>query len=146
MVSYPFSFRTMLSLIFAILIFILLLILGFKKKVLNASDSIRRISRLQLLTSVVNGIVGYYSWQFLKWVYPGYTDILHGLYIGLGHAYVSFAFALFSHLAHASMHIIGLGVIKTANLLVAPFIIWIIICGLVAVYLKGAAFFYCAFT
>ncbi|PHN94688.1 peptidase M28 [Maribacter sp. 6B07] len=136
MVSYPFSW-IMPMLIFAILIFILLLILGFKKKVLNAKDVFKGFLPV-LLTLVVNGIVGYYSWQFLKWVYPGYTDILHGFTYN-GHAYI-FAFALFS-LSTCFYAYYRFRVIKTANLLVAPFIIWIIICGLVAIYLKGAAFF-----
>ncbi|MDP2525886.1 M28 family peptidase [Maribacter dokdonensis] len=136
MVSYPFSW-IMPMLILAILIFILLLILGFKKKVLNAKDVFKGFLPV-LLTLVVNGIVGYYSWQFLKWVYPGYTDILHGFTYN-GHAYI-FAFALFS-LSTCFYAYYRFRVIKTANLLVAPFVIWIIICGLVAVYLKGAAFF-----
>ena len=136
MVSYPFSW-IMPMLLFAILIFILLLILGFKKKVLNAKDVFKGFLPV-LLTLVVNGIVGYYSWQFLKWVYPAYTDILHGFTYN-GHAYI-FAFALFS-LSTCFYAYYRFRVIKTANLLVAPFIIWIIICGLVAIYLKGAAFF-----
>ncbi|MDF4201741.1 M28 family peptidase [Maribacter sp. SA7] len=136
MISYPFSW-IMPMLGIAILVFIVLLISGFRKKVLNGKDILKGFIPV-LFTLVVNGIVGFYSWQFLKWVYPAYNDILHGFTYN-GHAYI-FAFTLFS-LGTCFYAYYRFRVIKTANLLVTPFIIWIIICGLVAVYLKGAAFF-----
>ncbi|WP_299798173.1 M28 family peptidase [uncultured Maribacter sp.] len=136
MVSYPFSW-IMPMLVIAILFFILLLISGFRKKVLNGKDILKGLIPV-LFTLIVNGVVGYFSWQFLKWLYPGYKDILHGFTYN-GHAYI-FAFTLFS-LGTCFYAYYKFKVIKTANLLVAPFIIWIIICGLVAVYLQGAAFF-----
>ncbi|MDP5061804.1 MAG: M28 family peptidase [Maribacter sp.] len=136
MVSYPFNW-IMPMLIIAILFFILLLISGFRKKVLNGKDILKGFIPV-LFTLVINGVVGFFSWEFLKWLYPAYNDILHGFTYN-GHAYI-FAFTLFS-LGTCFYAYYKFKVIKTANLLVAPFIIWIIICGLVAVYLKGAAFF-----
>lgn len=136
MVSYPFSW-IMPMLVIAILFFILLLISGFRKKVLNGKDILKGFIPV-LFTLVINGVVGFFSWQFLKWLYPAYNDILHGFTYN-GHAYI-FAFTLFS-LGTCFYAYYKFKVIKTANLLVAPFIIWIIICGLVAVHLKGAAFF-----
>ena len=136
MVSYPFTW-IMPMLILAIIFFIILLISGFKKKVLKGKDILKGFIPV-LFTLVINGIVGYYSWTFLKWVYPAYNDILHGFTYN-GHAYI-LAFTLFS-LGTCFYAYYKFKVIKTANLLVAPFIIWILICGLVAIYLKGAAFF-----
>lgn len=136
MVSYPFSW-IMPMLIIAILFFIILIISGFRKKVLNGKDILKGFIPV-LFTLIVNGVVGFFSWQFLKWVYPGYNDILHGFTYN-GHAYI-FAFTLFS-LGTCFYAYYKFKVIKTANLLVAPFIIWIVICGLVSVYLQGAAFF-----
>ncbi|HDZ07313.1 hypothetical protein LCGC14_0118060 [marine sediment metagenome] len=136
MVSYPFTW-IMPMLILAIIFFIILLISGFRKKILKGKDILKGFIPV-LFTLVINGIVGYYSWTFLKWVYPAYNDILHGFTYN-GHAYI-LAFTLFS-LGTCFYAYYRFKVIKTANLLVAPFIIWIIICGLVAVYLKGAAFF-----
>ncbi|WP_324024300.1 M28 family peptidase [Maribacter sp. BPC-D8] len=136
MVSYPFTW-IMPMLVIAILFFIILLISGFRKKVLNGKDIIKGFIPV-LFTLVVNGVLGFFSWQFLKWVYPAYNDILHGFTYN-GHAYI-FAFTLFS-LGTCFYAYYKFKVIKTANLLVAPFIIWIIICALVAVYLQGAAFF-----
>ncbi|WP_282112566.1 M28 family peptidase [Maribacter stanieri] len=136
MVSYPFTW-IMPMLILAIIFFIILLISGFKKKVLKGKDILKGFIPV-LFTLFINGIVGYYSWTFLKWVYPAYNDILHGFTYN-GHAYI-LAFTLFS-LGTCFYAYYRFKVIKTANLLVAPFIIWILICGLVAIYLKGAAFF-----
>ncbi|MGJ8715924.1 MAG: M28 family peptidase [Maribacter stanieri] len=136
MVSYPFTW-IMPMLILAIIFFIILLISGFKKKILKGKDILKGFIPV-LFTLVINGIVGYYSWTFLKWVYPAYNDILHGFTYN-GHAYI-LAFTLFS-LGTCFYAYYRFKVIKTANLLVAPFIIWILICGLVAIYLKGAAFF-----
>ncbi|WP_430428157.1 M28 family peptidase [Maribacter litoralis] len=136
MVSYPFSWITPM-LIIAIVVFIVLLVLGFKKKVLNGKDILKGCIPV-FFTLIINGAVGYFSWQFLKWLYPAYQDILHGFTYN-GHAYI-FAFTLFS-LATCFYAYYRFRVVKTANLLVAPFIIWIIICGLVATYLKGASFF-----
>ena len=136
MVSYPFTW-IMPMLTIAIIFFIILLISGFKKKVLKGKDILKGFIPV-LFTLVINGIVGYYSWTFLKWVYPAYRDILHGFTYN-GHAYI-LAFTLFS-LGTCFYAYYKFKVIKTANLLVAPFIIWILICGLVAIYLKGAAFF-----
>tara|TARA_R110002126_G_scaffold54919_18_gene148248 strand:+ start:510 stop:2792 length:2283 start_codon:yes stop_codon:yes gene_type:complete len=136
MVSYPFTW-IMPMLTIAIIFFIILLIFGFKKKVLKGKDILKGFIPV-FFTLIINGIVGYYSWTFLKWVYPAYNDILHGFTYN-GHAYI-LAFTLFS-LGTCFYAYYKFKVIKTANLLVAPFIIWILICGLVAIYLKGAAFF-----
>tara|TARA_R110000868_G_scaffold135298_3_gene347809 strand:- start:210 stop:2492 length:2283 start_codon:yes stop_codon:yes gene_type:complete len=136
MVSYPFTW-IMPMLILAIIFFIILLISGFKKKILKGKDILKGFIPV-LFTLIINGIVGYYSWTFLKWVYPAYNDILHGFTYN-GHAYI-LAFTLFS-LGTCFYAYYKFKVIKTANLLIAPFIIWILICGLVAIYLKGAAFF-----
>lgn len=136
MVSYPFTW-IMPMLTIAIIFFIIILISGFKKKVLKGKDILKGFIPV-LFTLIINGIVGYYSWTFLKWVYPAYNDILHGFTYN-GHAYI-LAFTLFS-LGTCFYAYYKFKVIKTANLLVAPFIIWILICGLVAIYLKGAAFF-----
>ncbi len=136
MVSYPYDWIWPMF-VLACICFMILIFLGFKRGVLNVKDILKGFVPL-LLALIVNGIVGYYSWTFLKWVYPEYQDMLHGFTYN-GHAYI-FAFALFSvsicfYLYHKFR------VVKTTNLLIAPIFIWLIICGLVANYLQGAAFF-----
>ena len=122
MVSYPFTWIIPM-LVIAIIFFIILLISGFRKKVLNGKDILKGFIPV-LFTLIVNGVVGFFSWQFLKWLYPAYNDMLHGFTYN-GHAYI-FAFTLFS-LGTCFYAYYKFKVIKTANLLVAPFIIWMII-------------------
>ncbi|WP_419213498.1 M28 family peptidase [Maribacter sp. X9] len=136
MVTYPFDWILPMF-ILAIIFFIILLILGFRKKVLNGTDILKGFLPV-LFSLLINGLVGYYSWVLLKWVYPSYQDILQGFTYN-GHAYI-FAFTLFS-LATCFYAYHRFRVVKTANLLIAPIFLWLIICGLVSVYLKGAAFF-----
>src|SRR6056297_264281 len=136
MVSYPFEWIwPMLAL--AVLFWIILLVIGTRKKVLNGKDILKGFLPI-LMVLGINGLVGYFSWTFLKWLYPGYADMLHGFTYN-GHAYI-LAFALFAvGVCFYAYH--KLRVVKTPNLLVAPIFLWLIICGLVAQYLQGAAFF-----
>ncbi|APQ17620.1 M28 family peptidase [Maribacter hydrothermalis] len=136
MVSYPFEW-IMPMLLLAIIFFIILLVSGFRKKVLNGKDVLKGFIPV-IFSLIINGIVGYYSWSILKWLYPSYNDILHGFTYN-GHAYIM-AFALFSiGICFYAYH--RFKVVKTANLLIAPLFLWLLLCGLLAIYLKGAAFF-----
>lgn len=136
MVTYPFTW-IMPMLILAFLCFGLLLVLGFKKRVLNVKDIFKGWIPL-LFTIIINGLVGFYSWSFLKWLYPSYKDMLHGFTYN-GHAYIM-AFTFFSvGICFYAYH--KFKVVKTANLLIAPIFIWLVLCAFIAFYLKGAAFF-----
>lgn len=136
MVSYPFDW-IWLMLGLAVLSFIVFLFLGFRKKVLHVKDVLKGFLPL-LVVLAINGLVGYYSWTVLQWLYPSYADILHGFTYN-GHAYI-LAFALFAvGVCFYAYH--KFRVVKTPNLLVAPLFLWLVICALVAKYLPGASFF-----
>jgi hypothetical protein len=121
----------------AVLLCVVFLVLGIRKKVLNGKDILKGFLPM-LIVLGINGLVGYFSWTFLTWLYPSYADILHGFTYN-GHAYI-LAFTLFSvGVCFYTYH--KLRVVKTPNLLVAPIFLWLIICGLVAQYLQGASFF-----
>jgi hypothetical protein len=136
MISYPFEWVwPMFGL--AVLLFMVFLIIGVRKNVLNTKDMLKGFLPL-LIALTVNGLVGFYSWTALKWIYPSYADMLHGFTYN-GHAYI-LAFALFSvGVCFYAYHTFR--VVKTPNLLVAPIFIWLVVCGLAANYLPGAAFF-----
>ena len=136
MVTYPFDW-VMPMLILAILSFIALIILGFRKKVLTVKNILKGFVPV-LFALLINGLVGFYSWPVLKWLYPSYQDMLHGFTYN-GHAYI-FAFTMFA-IACCFYAYHRFRVVKTANLLIAPLFLWLVICGVLAVYLKGAAFF-----
>jgi len=136
LVSYPFEWIwPMFGL--ALLAFVALLVLGFKKQRLNTKEILKGFLPL-LITLVVNGVVGYFCWTIITWWYPGFKDMLHGFtYNGYTYITVYVTFALF--VCFYTYH--KFKKISTPNILVAPIVIWLIICGLVATYLKGASFF-----
>tara|TARA_R110000868_G_scaffold28633_2_gene107159 strand:+ start:7642 stop:9927 length:2286 start_codon:yes stop_codon:yes gene_type:complete len=136
LVSYPFEWVwPMFGL--AVLLFIILLLYGSKKKSLNIAASLKSFIPM-LITLIINSIVGYFSWTVLKWMYPQYKDILHGFTYN-GYTYIA-AFVLFSmavcfYIYHKFRQI------TTPNLLVGPIVIWLVICGGLTAYLPGASFF-----
>lgn len=136
LVSYPFEWIWPMFGI-AVLAFILLLITGFKKKKLNAKDVFKGFLPL-LTTLIINGVLGYFSWSVIKWWYPNFNDMLHGFTYN-GHIYIM-VYALLS-LAVCFWFYHRFRKTSTPNLLVAPALIWLIICGLVAIHLPGASFF-----
>ena len=136
LVSYPFDWIWPMFWL-AVIVFIVLVIHGFRKKVLDVVEMAKGFLPL-LITLAINGLVGFYSWSVLKWIYPQYEDILHGFTYN-GYFYVA-AFILFS---------LGVGFwvyhkfrkITIPNLLVAPIIVWLLICWAIATKLEGASFF-----
>lgn len=136
LVSYPFEWIwPMLCL--AVLFFIVLVVVGIKKKTLNINEVIKGFAPM-FIVLIINGVIGYYCWTALKWLYPEYNDILHGFTYN-GHTYI-LAFVLFS-LATCFWIYNKFKKVETPNLLVAPVLFWLVICGLVSVYLQGASFF-----
>ena len=136
LVSYPFEWIwPMFGL--AILLFVLLLYHGFRKKVLNLNGVAKGFIPM-ILVLFLNGIIGYFSWSFLKWMYPHYKDILHGFTYN-GHTYILVFVLLSVSICFWTYH--KFRKIKTTNLLIAPTVIWLFICWAVAIYLPGASFF-----
>lgn len=136
LVSYPFEWIWPMFLL-AVLFFGILLIIGYRKKVIQGKEILKGFLPI-IISLVINGVVGFYSWTVLKWIYPEYTDILHGFTYN-GHTYIA-AFVLFS-IATCFWVYHKFKTIEMPNLLVAPMFIWLLICGLVAAYLPGASFF-----
>ena len=136
LVSYPFEWIWPMFAL-ATLLFIVLLIHGFRKKELHIA-AIGKAFLPLLITLLINGVVGFYGWRVLKWIYPQYKDIFHGFPYN-GHTYIM-AFTLFSiAICFWSYH--KFRKLSTANLLVAPILIWLLICGAIVMYLPGASFF-----
>lgn len=136
LVSYPFAWIWPMFTI-AILAFILLLIAGFRRKKLNGKEILKGFQPL-VLTLIINGLFGFFGWTAIKWWYPDFNDILHGFTYN-GHTYILVYVLLSLAVCFWMYH--RFRKIKTQNLLVAPIILWLLICGLVATYLKGASFF-----
>ncbi len=136
MVSYPFEWIWPM---FggAVILFIVFIIHGFRSKILRLRGVLTGFLPL-LITLAINGVVGFYAWPFLKWAYPQYQDMLHGFTYN-GHTYIA-AFLFFSVAICFGVYY-KFREISVADLLLAPLLLWLLLCGLLAVYLKGASFF-----
>ena len=136
LVSYPYEWIWPMFAL-AALAFVLLLISGFRKSQLNTQDILKGFVPM-LLTLAINGLAGYFFWKVLTWWYPQFKDMLHGFTYN-GHTYI-FMFAMLSvGVCFWCYH--KFRKTSTSNLLVAPIFLWLVICALVGVYLKGASFF-----
>jgi len=137
MVSYPFSWIVPM-LFLVILLFIGLVIYGLSRQKLDRREIFKGF--IPFLSSLaVSGLLAFFGWKLLLKIYPGYGEILHGFTYN-GHLYivtfVAFTLALcFSF--YGKFHRKE----RPANLVIAPLFFWMIICTLLAIYLKGGAFF-----
>jgi len=135
-ISYPFDWIWPMFYL-ALVIMCALLFYGFKTKRLDLREIAKGFLPL-IIALTINGIVGWYSWSVLKWLYPQYKDILQGFTYN-GHYYI-LAFAMFAigscFLVYRKFRKVSL-----SNLLVAPLIIWLGICWGLTSYLPGASYF-----
>src|SRR5690606_21347504 len=135
-VSYPFEWIWPMFFM-AVLAFVALLAIGFNKKKLQLKEILKGFLPL-LIALAVNGVIGYFCWTVITWWYPGFKDMLHGFtYNGYTYiaVYVTLSLAVCFY-TYDKFRKTGI-----SNLLVAPIILWLVICGLVAAYLQGASFF-----
>ena len=137
MISYPFAWISPM-LILAISVFIVLIVYGLNKKVLSGKTIARSFVPF-LLAFVSCGLIGFYGWKLLLILYPQYSEIQHGFTYN-GHTYISF-FVLVSLAILFGVYHRYSKKTNVASLLIAPLIFWLLINVMVAIYLKGAAFF-----
>jgi len=136
-VMYPYSW-ILPMLILAIVIFIGLVVYGFKNKKLNGKEVSKGF--LAFLSSLLLSFLAtYFGWKIVQLIYPEYQEILQGFTYN-GHTYIW----LFVTLSIGICFYIYHKVYTKDNgpsLLVAPLLFWIIICIVIALELKGASFF-----
>lgn len=137
MITYPFSWIWPMF-IMALIVFGTLLFFGIRKKRLVIKDILNGF--LPFLSAIIlSGFSIYYLWMFIKWIYPQYGEILHGftyngdLYI-LAFLFLTLGFCFYLYHRFYKPD-------NTANLLVAPIFIWLLICLYIAIDIQGASFF-----
>ena len=136
-VSYPFAWIWPM-LILAFVVFIAILFLGFKKRRLLKEDVLKGWIPL-LLSLFFSGAIGYLLWKLILWIYPQYSEMLHGFTYN-GHTYIiAFVFITLGICFYIYSKYYKPG--NTASLLVAPITFWFIICIAIALKLQGASFF-----
>ena len=136
MIAYPFEWIWPMFLL-AIVLFLWIVYRGLWRKQLSLKGIATGFLPL-LLVLLINGLVGYFIWPFLKTIYPEYGDMLHGFTYN-GHAYIASMVYFSIAVCFLVYHLFQKTTV--ANLLVAPALLWIIICGLLSAFLPGAAFF-----
>ncbi len=136
LISYPFEWIFPM-LIIVVLLFVGLLIHGFRKKELSAKGIFKGVLPA-LIVLIVNGVFGYFAWAVIKWWYPGFKDMLHGFTYN-GHTYIMVCVLLSCAICFWVYH--KYRKVNSQDLMVFPIFLWILICWAVAVYLEGASFF-----
>ncbi len=136
-VIYPFSWIWPM-LILAFLIFVVLVIYGFRNLRLNKDDILKGIIPF-LGIILISSAIGFILWKAIKLIYPQYSEMSHGFTYN-GHTYIA-AFVFLSlgicFWVYSKFYKPG----NTANLLAAPILIWLIMCLVIALKLPGASFF-----
>ncbi len=121
----------------ALFLFISLMIVGIVRKKFNYKEVIKGFLPL-FGTLLINGALGVFAWGALNSLYPGYEDMLHGFTYN-GHTYI-YAFIAFS-LATCFLVYNRFYSLKSANLLIAPILLWLVLVGMLSYKLPGANYF-----
>jgi len=136
-VTYPFNWITPM-LILAIILFIILLVYGLRRGRLEIMGILKGFIPM-LLSLTVSGLLVWGFWKFCLFIYPEYSEMEQGFtYNGYWYITTSIFLALSAcFLIYHSLRKYS----RTASVFIAPLILWLMICGLVSVYLQGAAYF-----
>ncbi|MCH9661157.1 MAG: M20/M25/M40 family metallo-hydrolase [Bacteroidetes bacterium] len=136
MISYPFAWILPL-LIIAFLAFVAIIFFGIKSEKLEKKAIGKGF--IALLTSlIVCGLLGFFGWKFILYLYPEYNEIDHGFTYN-GHTYIAFFVTL--SLAICFMVYRRFKITNIASAYIAPLFLWIVINTALYLYLKGGAFF-----
>jgi len=136
-ITYPFSWTTPM-LIIAILLFVVLLVYGFRKERLEIIAILKGFIPM-LLSLVVSGVLVWGLWKFCMFIYPEYSEMEQGFTYN-GYWYIATAIFLSLGVCFIVYHLLRKS-LRTASVFIAPLILWLSLCALLSVYLEGAAYF-----
>lgn len=136
LIHYPFSWIVPLLCI-AIGFFVFLLFLGRAKRILSFREIIKGFVPF-LGALLLSGGVTFLGWKILLALYPQYNDLLNGFTYN-GHAYIT-AFTFLALAISLAFYNRFSARKVTMNHYVAPLFFWMLINGILAFTLKGAAF------
>ena len=135
-ISYPFDWvLPMVIIAFVLLLF--LIFIGIGKRILSFPEIIKGFIPF-LGSLLVSGLITFFGWKLLLKVYPQYNDLLNGFTYN-GHDYIA-AFTLLSLAICFAFYQRFSAKKVTMNHFIAPLFIWILINGLISIFLKGAGF------
>lgn len=137
MISYSFDWIFPMLILAAILL-VILIVFGIIKKKLSPKRMLQGFIPFLIALSL-SGILSYALWKFATFIYPQYLEMEHGFTYN-GYSYI--AAVVFLSLAICFYTYNRFKKPKTtADLFVAPLFFWILLSGLTAFFLKGAAYF-----
>ncbi|AVR45002.1 peptidase M28 [Christiangramia fulva] len=137
LVTYSFDWITPM-LVLAILTFLVLMVYGIKKERLDFVDFLKGFPPL-LLSLLLSGFFGWIFWKLWLLIYPRYNEMEHGFTYN-GYWYI----AAVIFLAFGICFLIYNAFRKkqnTAGIFPAALLVWIVLCWVISVYLKGASYF-----
>ena len=137
MVSYPFSW------IFPMLILAFLLFLGvvgygiLKRKLLP--KTIFKGAIPFFISVIGSGLLVFIVWKFCLMIYPEYGEMLNGFTYN-GYYYITIGIFISLTICFLSYHLLKKDE-DQAGLFVVPLFFWLLLCSLIAGFLKGASYF-----
>ncbi|CAM4089866.1 M28 family peptidase [Gillisia hiemivivida] len=137
MVSYPFSW-ILPMLIIGFLLFFAVVLFGIHKRKLLPKRILK--AAIPFLISLIgSGVLVFLVWKFCMIIYPEYGEMLNGFTYN-GYYYIAFGIFLSLAISFYMYHYMNKKE-DQASVFVFPLFFWLLICGLTAFYLKGAAYF-----
>lgn len=137
LLSYPFSWIYPM-LVLGFVLFFFLLFYGFYKRKFEFRNIFS--SAVPFLISLAgSGLLIYLLWKFCLFIYPEYLEMEHGFtyngyYYIWAFIFLSLTFCFLSYHKFFKAE-------RQAGLFLFPLFFWLLICMLVSLYLKGAAYF-----
>lgn len=135
--TYPFDW-IMPMLVLAIIIFLGLIVYGFKRERLKLKAILLGFLPL-ILNLAISGLLMWAFWQFCLYIYPEYSEMEQGFTYN-GYWYIGVSIFLALSISFLLYHVFRKKV-KGASVFIAPLFLWLFLCALIAVYLKGASYF-----
>lgn len=136
-VSYPFNWITPMLLL-AVIIFIILVVYGLRRERLNIMGILKGFIPM-ILSLILSGLLVWAFWQFCLYIYPEYSEMEQGFTYN-GYWYIAVSIFLALSVCFMVYHVLRRS-LRTASVFVAPLLLWLVICALASVYLKGASYF-----
>ncbi len=136
-ITYPFDWIVPLFII-ATILFIALIFYGRFTHRINFKEVLVGFAAF-LLCLLLSGGLTFGGWKLILWLYPHYNEIQHGFTYN-GYLYIT-AFVLLSLGLYFRIYAYFSKAKNQFSLCIAPLLIWLILCLLAALYLKGASYF-----
>ncbi|PRX52117.1 M28 family peptidase [Salegentibacter salegens] len=136
-ISYPFSWIFPM-LIVALILFFIIIGYGFSQNRLQLKPILKSIIPF-VVSLAFSGLLVFLLWKFLLFSYAEYSEMEHGFTYN-GYYYITAFISLSLLIAFFSYYRFR-HIENKANLFVVPLFFWLLLCTLLAFFLKGAAYF-----